>query len=236
MRIKNTPRLVAVTCVTVGLAACGGVPFPQAMNGPEASLTPFQAYPISVAERVVSVEIDTPATSFTITRDASDRVKRLANAYLELGEGTINILTPTGTNNAASAIGAAAEISNAMNEVGVDYRSIRVMAYRGDGENMAPPVIVSFNRFTATTPGCGNFTGSFSQTYNNTPTPNFGCAYQANVAAMIANPKDLIEPRAEQPGDIARRTKVLDQYREGEITNTKVRTDEETVKASDVFE
>jgi type IV pilus biogenesis protein CpaD/CtpE len=31
---------------------------------------------------------------------------------------------------------------------------------------------------------------------NNLPPPDFGCTTQANLAAMIANPTDLVVPRA----------------------------------------
>jgi pilus assembly protein CpaD len=49
---------------------------------------------------------------------------------------------------------------------------------------------------------------------------NFGCATQRNLAAMVANPADLVQPRAEGPIHAARRSTVLDKYRKGESPAT----------------
>ena len=43
---------------------------------------------------------------------------------------------------------------------------------------------------------------------------NFGCAYQNNIAAQIADPADLIGPRAQTPVDAEQRGQVMKRYRE----------------------
>ena len=45
---------------------------------------------------------------------------------------------------------------------------------------------------------------------------NLGCATQRNLAAMVDNPADLIQPRGEGPAYSARRSVALDKYRKGE--------------------
>ena len=42
----------------------------------------------------------------------------------------------------------------------------------------------------------------------------------ANIAAQIANPRDLIAPAVMTPGDNGRRAVVLDKYRKGDITSS----------------
>ena len=42
---------------------------------------------------------------------------------------------------------------------------------------------------------------------------NFGCSYQNNLAAQIANPADLLGPRKQSPIDAERRSNVIDEYR-----------------------
>jgi len=49
---------------------------------------------------------------------------------------------------------------------------------------------------------------------------NFGCAQQRNLAAMVENPADLVQPRSEVPPYNGRRTTVLDKYHRGESTAT----------------
>ncbi|MBN8920900.1 MAG: pilus assembly protein CpaD, partial [Rhizobiales bacterium] len=57
--------------------------------------------------------------------------------------------------------------------------------------------------------------------YNdNTPYWNHGCAHQRALAAMVVNPADLVQPRAETPVYAERRTTVLDKFRRGESTSS----------------
>ena len=58
---------------------------------------------------------------------------------------------------------------------------------------------------------------------------NLGCATQANLAAAVANPEDLVQPRAETPPLAARRQKVIDQYRKGANPSGTYDTDEATL-------
>jgi pilus assembly protein CpaD len=49
----------------------------------------------------------------------------------------------------------------------------------------------------------------------NQPPWNYGCATQRNLAAMVENPADLVQPRAETPVYTMRRTTVVEKYRTG---------------------
>lgn len=73
-------------------------------------------------------------------------------------------------------------------------------------------VIVSRNR--ASVPGCPNWSGVGDPNYQNRSSPNFGCAVNSNIAAMIADPQDLVYGR-EGSGVVDPRTvnKTVDAYR-----------------------
>ena len=69
----------------------------------------------------------------------------------------------------------------------------------------------------------------------NRPYWNLGCAYQRNLAAMVDNPADLVQPRGETPAYTARRSVVLDKYRKGENPSRHLSTGHyDTGKISDV--
>jgi pilus assembly protein CpaD len=68
---------------------------------------------------------------------------------------------------------------------------------------------------------------------DNRPYSNFGCASQRNMAAMVANPADLVQPRPESPSLTPRRTTVLGKYSRGEPTATQY-PDAEKGKISEV--
>jgi pilus assembly protein CpaD len=55
---------------------------------------------------------------------------------------------------------------------------------------------------------------------SNRPYWNIGCASQRNLAAMVDNPADLVQPRADGEVYAARRAVVLDKYKQGQSTAT----------------
>ena len=63
---------------------------------------------------------------------------------------------------------------------------------------------------------CGAFPEDLTETSQNDTYENFGCSHQNNIAAMVANPQDLVKPRRQTPSDPMRRVKVFDNYRSGE--------------------
>jgi hypothetical protein len=95
------------------------------------------------------------------------------------------------------------------------------------------PIIVT--RSGAHAKECGTWPEDMTETAQNAAYENFGCSQQNNIAAMVADPRDLVRPRRSAPSDAMRRSKVFDNYREG----TEISSAEETkqkVKISDVVQ
>ncbi len=76
-------------------------------------------------------------------------------------------------------------------------------------------VRVILTRSTAMVPGCPDWSESSDLNYNNAASPNYGCAINSNMAAMIANPEDLIKGQT-GTGEtmVSTSTKAIDAYRE----------------------
>lgn len=51
---------------------------------------------------------------------------------------------------------------------------------------------VVISRTVASVPGCPDWSAKSDANYNNATYPNYGCATNANMAAMVANPEDLV--------------------------------------------
>lgn len=93
-------------------------------------------------------------------------------------------------------------------------------------------VIVS--RTVASVPGCPNWDRLAQPNYNNRTMPNFGCAVNSNLAAMIANPEDLIHGReGSGVGDSLTTTRAIRAYREAVPTGTQGLQDINTTKKDD---
>jgi pilus assembly protein CpaD len=69
----------------------------------------------------------------------------------------------------------------------------------------------------ASAPGCPDWTKSTIENFANTVHSNFGCATAANLAAMVADPRDLLNGRPMGPvvGDAA--TAPMHRYRTGKL-------------------
>ncbi|TNE34585.1 MAG: pilus assembly protein CpaD [Alphaproteobacteria bacterium] len=80
---------------------------------------------------------------------------------------------------------------------------------------------VVLTRSTASVPGCPDWSAKSDMNYNNGTHPGYGCATNSNLAAMVANPQDLIEG---QKGNgetvIMSSTKAIDTYREAKPTGS----------------
>jgi pilus assembly protein CpaD len=57
-------------------------------------------------------------------------------------------------------------------------------------------VRVVVSRARASVPNCPNWSEDSTPTWNNRQSPNYGCAVNSNLAAMVANPEDLIRGRS----------------------------------------
>ena len=73
---------------------------------------------------------------------------------------------------------------------------------------------VVITRSTASVPGCPDWSIKHSANYGNTVSPGFGCGVNSNLAAMVANPEDLIAGQA-GTGEtvVTTSTKAIEAYR-----------------------
>ncbi|HEU0044056.1 CpaD family pilus assembly lipoprotein [Sphingomonas sp.] len=73
-------------------------------------------------------------------------------------------------------------------------------------------IVVS--RMVASVPGCPDHSRNASVNYNQHTSSNFGCAVNSGLAAMIAQPEDLIHGRGNGAGtDTLRSVKAIDAFR-----------------------
>ena len=78
---------------------------------------------------------------------------------------------------------------------------------------------VVLTRSTAYVPGCPDWSAKSDMNYNNATSPGYGCAVNSNLAAMVANPEDLIRGQ-KGTGEtvVATSNKAIGSYREQKPT------------------
>ena len=83
-------------------------------------------------------------------------------------------------------------------------------------------VRVVVTRTRASVPGCPNWSGVSQPNYQNKTMSNFGCAVNSNLAAMVANPEDLVHGREGSPVvDAMTSAKAVASYRSTAPTGTR---------------
>jgi pilus assembly protein CpaD len=89
--------------------------------------------------------------------------------------------------------------------------------------DIAPGTVrVVVSRTRASVPGCPNWSEPSQPNLENHSMSNFGCAVNANLAAMVANPEDLVHGREGSGlGDSETASKAVDFYRKQSPTGTK---------------
>jgi pilus assembly protein CpaD len=189
-------------------------------------------HPIAIHEGVHTVELFIGSKRGELTLDQRADVLSLAHSWRRDAAGGVMIDMPTGTSNEAAAAGVLPEVRAILVSMGVPAQSIEIRGYHPSDPRTLATMRLSYPRMVASAGPCGMWPHDLGPTLdgehaNNLEYWNFGCAAQANLAAQVDNPSDLVQPRGETPVYGERRTKVIEAYRQGmtpatiyTITNT----------------
>lgn len=106
----------------------------------------------------------------------------------------------------------------------------QLLANRGllisQGAPLTPGVVeagsvrVIVSRSTASVPSCPDLSTMYSGNPANSTSSNFGCATNSNLAAMVADPQDLIKGQAGALTDPKTASKAIGVYRDAKPTGT----------------
>jgi pilus assembly protein CpaD len=197
-----------------GLGGCADGP-PE--NGPQqiADIS-GRAYPIEIKSRLQTTPVVISETA-GITAGEQAQLDTFIAEYLEAGGGTLSITASDKLDGRDRAIRRAERVASYAMHRGVRKHELDVRIGDTEGDQ---PVVLSFQRFSLQPAPC-NPAGYPDSAHNprNTLHPATGCATQANLAAMIANPADLAMPRGFAAADAPRRSLVIEAYRAGAVTD-----------------
>jgi pilus assembly protein CpaD len=197
-----------------------------------------QRHPIAIQEADRSIVIFVGHGRGGLSASERSDVMGLAQSWLQEGTGTIVADVPVSTSNAAAAADSFREINALLVSAGVPPRGITVHRYHPDNPRQMATIRLNYPKISAVAGPCGLWPEDLGPAINNKsylenkPYYNFGCAYQRNMAAMIDNPSDLVQPRPETPAYTTRRTEAYEKYRKGTTTTT-VYPEAERAKLSD---
>ena len=183
-------------------------------------------HPIAIQEADRSIVVFVGQARGGLSASQRADVIGLAQIWLREGTGAISVDVPVDTRNARAAAETFREIQALLAAAGVPPRGIVMRNYRPEDPRQLPAIRLNYPKISAVAGPCGLWPEDLgpsikNKTYfQNKQYYNFGCAYQRNMAAMVDNPSDLVQPRSETPPYTTRRTAAFEKYRKGTTSTT----------------
>jgi len=197
MPIAQSRKMFGALALSLGvtLSACGGMPTHRGLESLNQPVVERSNYTLDVAASEGGLSIP--------------EQRRLAGWFeaMELSYGDrVAIDDPMNNPATRSAVAALAGRHGILVQDGAPVTA---------GYVQPGSVRVVLTRSTASVPGCPNWTASSDMNYNNATSPGYGCSINGNLAAMIANPEDLIRGQ-EGTGEtiVSTSNKAINSYRE----------------------
>ena len=172
----------------------------------------YERYPIKVAKAPVSVGLATRSGKLSPAQ-----INAIASFARQARANSASRIKVTYPSSSPAGRGIAHDIARLMASHGIPSSKVAVASYRG---GRGDPVHLSYLRKVAVTRECGDWSENLASTARNETYPNFGCATQHNIAAMVSNPEDFETPRAMTQAwgpAAANRTAALTIYMTGKV-------------------
>jgi pilus assembly protein CpaD len=226
---------LALACA---LFVCGCNTDQQVAGVPDVPADYRMRHPITMKESDRTLELFIGSNRGELNPTQRAQVLAFGVKWKRDATGGIVISRPVGSSNERAAADAMHEIASILAASGMPPQSVGMRTYPANGPALAT-VRLSYPKITAQAGPCGIWPEDIGPSANrdyfeNQPMWNNGCASQRNLAAMVDDPADLVQPRAETPAYTMRRTTVFEKYREGLDSATQESTSTTTAKISDV--
>lgn len=225
-RTKAAFRILSVAVAAVSLTGCYAVTNPYVPADTAGYPNDYRKrHKIALRDGSRTMEVFVGQSRGSLTPTQRAEVLSFAQVWKDEATGGVVIEVPTGTPNQVAASQALREINSIFAASGVPMQSVAVRNYTPEHAAKFPTLKLKYSKIIAEAGPCGlwpqDLGPSFDPFYNeNRNYWNLGCANQRNLAAMVVNPADLVQPRGEGEIWTSRRTTVLEKYRTGQPTAT----------------
>jgi len=179
-----------------------------------------QRHPIMVAEDPEVLDIPVGMKASELSPEIARAIRVFAADWARNGTGALTIQVPSASANETAAADAAHAAQRILVQAGVPASHLRMAPYHFGDLGGVAPLRLSFLKIKAVAPQCGLWPEDTTADPQNRNYFNFGCANQANTAAMVADPGDFVAPRPLDPANGARRAKVITDYSQGRDTKS----------------
>ncbi|RYG16851.1 MAG: pilus assembly protein CpaD [Caulobacteraceae bacterium] len=176
-------------------------------------VTPLSRYSLQVEPGLDRIALAVHESGLSGSQQSA--LRALAERYYASGSGAVRIEGPSGDDPVSARQTWA--VRDALQAAGVPGDRIQIAGY--DAPDPRAPILAGFETVRAVIPNCANEPRSMEGRFSNSSSLGLGCAITANMAAQIADPRDILGARAMSPADPGRAAIVFDHYRKGEVSS-----------------
>lgn len=182
-----------------------------------------ERHPITVKEGKKTLVLFVGSGRGGLSPQQRAEVLAFAQNWKRDATGGITIDRPVGGSNERSASDTLKEALSIIVQAGVPNNGIGIRTYSAG--NKLGTLRLNYPLIVAEAGPCGLWPDDLGPSYDtkhfeNKQYYNLGCASQRNLASMVAEPSDLVQPRAETPAYRAKRTYGVEKWRKGESPAT----------------
>jgi pilus assembly protein CpaD len=189
-----------------------------------------QRFPIGTQPETVNLPAHFAGNADPFGGAAAEGFDTLVDAYLDRGHGPITISGRAPAPRVNSLVPVRMqELRQKLIAAGVPASAIR---FQLASEGQPDTITLSYERYIAVVPTCGDWSAPMDFNPNNVDYPGFGCAQQHNLGVMIADPADLVSARRALPSDTTNTERVIRIYRAVPASNAGTAAATETPKNS----
>jgi pilus assembly protein CpaD len=170
-------------------------------------------HPIMIAEKEEVIDLPVASGDRGMTHTQKVALDGFFDSYDRSAMPLVTISVPIGSGNEVAAADAASDFRRFIHSRGVPKGRIMMSSYTAPAVDVSAPVRVQYTAMRAQTNKCGRWPDDLTNDTDNKHYANFGCSYQNNLAAQVANPADLLGPRKQTEVDAENRDAVIDVYR-----------------------
>lgn len=197
---------LAAAVAALSLAGCAGGD--MALDDAYVPLTPSERYPIEYAKGPITMQV--ASTHGTLQPSQVNAVAGFARQSMSGGLTPVMIKRPAGGGASARV---AEEIAGLMLQQGLPREMIRMGTYPAPA---SAPVQMAYVKSYAHTKPCGEWRENAADSGSNEFLSNHGCAVQSNIAAMLANPENIVAPEPVSPVPAANGTAAIKKISNGQ--------------------
>ena len=176
--------------------------------------------PIVVSERQKTIDIPVGMSDRGISSVQRVAVDGFVAEYDRSTSPLVTMLVPAGSINSGAASLVAADMAARLHANGVPQGHVLHQPYDASSYGDSAPIRLAYAQMKASTGPCGRWPEDMlANSDENKHWANFGCSYQNNLAAQIANPADLLTPRKPGEIDAENRSAAIDLYRDRGVSD-----------------